>query len=115
MSISEENTIDFVAINAKENIVRLVATDHLEWVGDECLDLNEHLYLIQNKINTYLSYVEGGQLYSEHPSAKALKCVIEIVFKYAPPIEAVRFLDKALPIIRGAGFDLVSSIGTPAD
>lgn len=57
MSITETGKIDIIASRPNSSAVKLVITDHLTWD-----DLDTHARLLQEKINTYLDFVESGQL-----------------------------------------------------
>jgi len=56
VSVENFKVIDVVSIDKNENVV-VGASDHLEW--DE---KNEHLLILQNKINAYLAAIENGSL-----------------------------------------------------
>ncbi len=57
MSILDTNKIDLIGTRPSSPVVRLVIADHLDWS-----DVEEHARLIQAKVNTYLEFVESGQL-----------------------------------------------------
>jgi|1185.fasta_scaffold07825_3 hypothetical protein len=57
MSITDTNKIDIVAARPDSSIVKLVITDHLGWD-----DFEGHARLLQDKVNTYLEFVDSGQL-----------------------------------------------------
>lgn len=82
VAIDQPNTVDIVALG-KENTVLLTISDHLDWT-----DVNSHLYLLQEKVNTYLGYIESGQLYNQMEKARDMRPVIEHVFFHEPPKEA---------------------------
>src|SRR5437867_5010001 len=78
MSVENLNVIDFVSIDKNENVV-LTISDHLEW------DINnEHLLILQNKINNYLASIENGSFYENYPKRKDRNIVISIAAKYSP-------------------------------
>ncbi|HGG9734529.1 TPA: DUF6572 domain-containing protein, partial [Neisseria meningitidis] len=56
MSILEENVIDSASI--ENGILILTISDHLKWD-------NEHLFLLQEKINSYIQYIESGQIFED--------------------------------------------------
>lgn len=76
MAVDDTNTIDFIVVDRDGRLV-LVISDHLEW--DTGL---EHLYLLQQKINAYLVYIQDGQLKSERPVDANRPTVIRVVAKY---------------------------------
>lgn len=107
MSILDTNVVDIVGVDPSKGISRLIITDHLEWTDP----VGEHLLLLQEKINSYLRFLEGGELQQHYPDSKGCKCEIEIAMKYEPSPEALRFIEKAREIVQGAGFDLVYQVG----
>jgi hypothetical protein len=111
MSVSETNMIDFVSVDLKKKIVRLEITDYLRWEIPE--DENEHLRLLQAKLNTYLRFIESGELYENHPEARGATCEIELVSRYPLSISGVRFFEYARSIVRKAGIELSYRVFTP--
>lgn len=69
MSITETKVVDIIAVPEwePENVI-LVITDHLEW-GDKAQQ-GEHLLLLQEKINSYVAFIESGELLESYPPAK---------------------------------------------
>lgn len=106
MSILDTNVVDVIGIDAPNGIARLGISDHLEWDQAE----RDHLVLLQEKINTYLVYLESGQVYENNPNTRDCKFVIEIVSKYDLSPRALEFFKEARAIVRGAGFDLSYSV-----
>lgn len=98
MSVEDKNVIDIITIN-KEGVLILTISDHLEW-DDE----NEHLLLLQEKINSYLDFIENGQLAESYPDKADKKIMIQIVFKYQPNKTAEDFLEKAREAVKGIGY-----------
>ncbi|GAB2915211.1 hypothetical protein GCM10027093_62270 [Paraburkholderia jirisanensis] len=69
MSILDTNVIDVVGIDTPNGIVRSAISDHLGWDEAE----HDHLVLLQDKINTYLVYLESGQVYENNPNSKGCR------------------------------------------
>lgn len=103
MTVVQTDTIDFVSIEKNTGLVKLTISDHLDWNQE-----NQHLLLLQEKINTYLSFIEGGELYDIYPEAKGKSIVINITYKYNPSEGCLNFLKKAEHIIKEAGFHLAA-------
>lgn len=103
MSIDQASVVDAIGVdNATGNAV-LTIGDHLPWN-------KEHLLLLQEKLNTYLAFVENGELISNYPDAKDRNVQINIVCKYTPNEEAVGFLNKVQSIVEGAGIKFTYQI-----
>lgn len=99
MSVVETNVIDFASIDLDGNVV-LTISDHLEW--DE---KNYHLFALQEKINTYLSAIEGQSLYEQYPNAQGRKIKIQLCIKYAPNEVGMDFLQRIDDFLKQHGYD----------
>ena len=99
MTIEKENEIDIISTYEDEGYVGLTISDNLEW------DIaNEKLLKLQSKINTYLAFVQSGQIYNDYPNAKRLKIRIELICKYPPNEEGEKFLKLLQAMIEKAGY-----------
>lgn len=104
MSIEQGDIIDARSISNNLKEVHLFLFDHLSW--DNVND--EHLFMLQKKINTYLAYIENGQIYQDNPEYKNKSITINIIAKYPLPENDVvrKFYEKVKSIVQWAGFDL---------
>ena len=93
MSVDQLDKVDFISKTSEGN-VELTISDHLEWD-----DKNEHLLILQNKINAYLNFIESGQIFEEHPSSVNKRVEIQIVMKFLPNETANIFLNKCKTVI----------------
>lgn len=73
MSILEENVIDSASI--ENGILILTISDHLKWD-------NEHLFLLQEKINSYIQYIESGQIFEDFGESSYETIEIQLIYKY---------------------------------
>ncbi|WP_316250199.1 DUF6572 domain-containing protein [Bacillus tropicus] len=63
MALHDTDKIDLVSMdNNNEDIVYLTIFDALDWEDEE-----EHALLLQDKINTYLTFIENGEIYDTVP------------------------------------------------
>jgi hypothetical protein len=99
MSVDNPNVIDLVSIDKDENVV-LTISDHLEWDDD-----NEHLLVLQEKINAYIGSIESGELYENYPDAKSRTILISIALKYSPNNDGAEFLERVRKILVPAGYN----------
>jgi len=100
MSINNSNVVDYIGINLKGDVVLTIA-DELEW--DE---KNEHLLLLQDKLNKYLAFIESGEIYEQYPRALNRSIVIEIVAKYNPSKDGEKFVEMVKDRLTSAGYNL---------
>lgn len=106
MSISDANTVDMIGTVVEENKVVLSISDHLAW--DE--QTGEHLVLLQEKINTYLRFIESGEIYMSFPSANGKSLAIRVYFQHEPNQMAQNFIAKAEAVLREIGIELQTRI-----
>lgn len=102
MSIEQTDVVDFISINEAANEVVLTISDHLEWDGDT----KDHLLLLQEKINSYLRFIESGELLESYPKANGRNAVINIIGKYPLNEKAKGFIDQVKSIVDDAGMAL---------
>ena len=78
MSVCETNVIDIMA-QSKENSMelKLVITDHLDWEEEQ-----QHLLMLQEKINTYLGFIEAKEYMDTYRGLTFESFLIDIRFKY---------------------------------
>ena len=101
MPVDNTDVIDFASID-KENNAVLTISDHLDWS-----DSDSHCYILQTKINSYLTSIENGALFKQYPKATGRKIIIEIIFKHPPGNEEIIFLNKVAGILTAAGYGLL--------
>lgn len=87
MSVEQIDKIDFIS-TTPEGKVELTISDHLEWDAE-----NNHLLILQNKLNAYFDFIQSGQILEDYPSAENKEIVISVVMKYAPKEDALTFLN----------------------
>lgn len=98
MSVEDKNVVDAFSITP-EGKVRLLISDHLEWDQK-----NEHLLILQEKINTYLGVIESGEVYEVYPQSKGKEFIIQVMMKYSPNETALEFLSRVEGILSNAGY-----------
>jgi hypothetical protein len=99
MSIEQRRVVDAIGISKQDGRAILTITDHLPWLSDK-----EHLLVLQDKINDYLAFLESGEIYDAYPKAHGREIEIQVVCKYPPAGNGVRFLELASETVRKAGF-----------
>ncbi|HLH49018.1 MAG TPA: DUF6572 domain-containing protein [Roseiarcus sp.] len=102
MTIEQTDVIDIVSTADGNPEARLIIADHLPWDDDE----EQHLWLLQAKINKYLGAIESGELYEKLPKAVGKRLVIDLAPKYPLSKNAQNFVEKCQAIIRSFGFEL---------
>jgi hypothetical protein len=105
MSITYSQVIDIWAIpNWEPDNVVLYVSDHLEW--GEKAEQGEHLQLLQDKLNTYVAFIESGEIYTEIPNALGKHPIIRINGLYKLPEQGEIFIDRAAEVLKEVGIGL---------
>lgn len=93
MGVQNTNEVDMISLNKETGICTLTIIDSLDWRNEE-----EHLLLLQEKINVYLSFIESGEVYTTYKPSKGKKFEIKICFKESIPDSCILFLQQASKI-----------------
>ncbi|MEO0639419.1 MAG: DUF6572 domain-containing protein [Bacteroidota bacterium] len=101
MSIVQTNVIDAIGIDEQSNYVILTISDHLAWD-----DTESHLQLLQEKLNSYISFYESGEIFHTYPLAIDKDLVIQIIGKYRLNSEGLSFFNQAKRIVSEAKIEL---------
>lgn len=101
MAVNDQGTIDIVSVRERENEVVLTISDHLDWTNSA-----DHQQVLQSKLNTYLQFIESGDLMRQYPDSQARQVVLRVVGRYKPDLEGSRFLEKVRRFLADAGYQL---------
>nr|WP_192867646.1 DUF6572 domain-containing protein [Thaumasiovibrio occultus] len=108
MSIEQIEVIDAIGIDNSTGHVVLSIIDSLPWD-------NAHLLRLQDKLNTYLGFIESGELEVAYPATKGRQVQIHLHSRYCPDEDAISFLEQITRLISSAGVvfthDAVSETG----
>lgn len=105
MTIEQIKVVDVISIDPSTDEVVMTISDHLDWT-----DPDEHLLLLQEKLNSYLAFIESGELLRSYPKAKGKAVLIDVVFKFPLVQGAIEFIEKATLIFGDAGFTLSARV-----
>jgi hypothetical protein len=64
VSIDNKDVSDAIGVETASGKVVLSISDHFDWSEEDA-----HLLALQNKINTYLRFIEGGELLTTYPQS----------------------------------------------
>lgn len=103
MSVTDSKTIDMWGIpKASPNKVILGIADHLSWAKTE---EGEHLQKLQKKLNTYISFIESGEIYNAIPTAKGTSPTIRLIGNYPLSTQGETFIERATAILQESGIE----------
>jgi amino acid transporter len=91
MTIEQTDTIDFLTLENETGDVLLTVSDHLDWSENE----NRHLVLLQDKLNAYLRFIDGGEITRKFPLAIGGDIVINVIGKFPCGEKATAFFAQA--------------------
>lgn len=88
MSIEDVRKIDAVGVSKRDRTVLLfMLSDHLDWE-----DETAHLFLLQDKLNAYLDYIEAEEYSNLYPDSEFQSYVIMIGFLHPITENCKKFL-----------------------
>ncbi len=99
MSIDQTKIIDLIGIGKVDKNVYLTISDHLDWEDPE-----NHIFLLQEKLNSYLAYIESGEIFEDDPSRKGREIIIDLVINHQIPKKYEYIYNKIAKVIGDAGF-----------
>ena len=102
MSVVDTDSIDAIGMETEAKRVFLSIIDSLVWDHDDV-----HLFTLQEKINTYLYFIESGELAKALPDAAGFDIAIELILKHMPTEQAITFFDKTTQILLDKGIIFV--------
>lgn len=111
MALDNTKIIDGIAIDKNSKSVCLLLTDHLAWSGNDALSEYDHLMLLQDKMNAYISYLETRQYEEQYPEEEIVMATIEIHFKYDITENCEKFLNTVQTQIEQYQIKIEACIG----
>jgi hypothetical protein len=97
VSIEQTNVVDAIGTDRADGTIVLTVSDHLAWDDG-------HLATLQEKINTYLRFLESGEVYQAYPDAMGRAFAISIALLHRPTESGLAFLQRVGAVITSAGF-----------
>lgn len=88
MSVLDTNKIDGIGISRDGNKLILLISDHLDWSNEY-----EHLIQLQNKMNSYIGFIEDQQYKEIYPNKVFSLFCIEVHFMYELTANCLKFID----------------------
>lgn len=102
MSVDDGEVVDAIGLEHEIGAVILTIVDHRAWSDNE----QEHLQLVENKLNTYLRFIESGELIDTYADAAGKDVLIDLICKYPPNERAKIFLTRATHMLQDAGIGM---------
>jgi hypothetical protein len=100
MTVENSSVIDGMGSDPATGRVTLMISDHLDWEDEKA-----HLYVLQQKLNSYLDFVQSGQVYETHPEGRQAGVRIQVFAKYLAPPSAGWFFQRATEVAQVNGVE----------
>jgi len=104
MSIEDRTKIDIIGTMSNSPVVQLIITDPLKWD-----DVSSHTIMLREKVDTYLEFIDSGQLelLSEPSMPENPEIHILLATKYMPHKDAQPIIETLRTSLaeRGVIFD----------
>ena len=94
MSVLDTDKVDLIGLRTETGEVVLTISDHLDWNEPE-----QHLLTLQNKINTYIAFIESEEIHQVYPESIGRKLCIEIVTQSKYPPIGLEFLKRVQSVL----------------
>lgn len=98
MSVEQTNVIDLITADKEDGHITLIISDGLEWGAEE------HLLKLQAKLNSYLAFIQSGDLLRKYPAAKGKRVHLDLVCRFTPDDMGREFLQLCAEAIMDAGY-----------
>jgi len=105
MSVLDKDKIDAIALERDKQGLILLISDHLDWLNEY-----KHLLILQDKINSYITFLEEKQYERMEKFRNVSYAVIEIHFLVAPTENCIRFLQRIQDQVGEMGIRIQCSI-----
>ncbi|MEE1124912.1 MAG: DUF6572 domain-containing protein [Acutalibacteraceae bacterium] len=76
LNIEKTDIIDGLAYDKESFTLILLLADGMDW-----LDENRHLLLLQEKLNTYIAYIDTKQYAEKYPDVRKIEFQVGFLFK----------------------------------
>ena len=105
MSIVDNKTVDGIALTDDNNGIILLIADHMDW-----RDEYQHLVMLQEKINVYITFLEQKQYEDIYKGENITYGIIEIHFLYNLTANAEKFLQSVQNQVAELGVKIQYSV-----
>ena len=107
LNIENTDTIDGLAYEQETSILILLLADGMDWS-----DMNRHLLLLQEKLNTYIWYIDSRQYEEKYTDVKKIE--IRVSFLFQEPEICHKLLERAKLVFLNAfeNLEMIEEHGT---
>ena len=110
MSIIDPTIVDSQAVTPDGQGIALLISDHLTWENEQ-----KHLEALQDKLNSYISYLRNAQFAQYFPDMNFTYAVIDIHFLHGLTAKCQAFLKAVQQSVGEFGIQISVSLTKPLD
>ena len=110
MSVEQVDVVDSIGVDSTSGKLIMTISDHLDWDKD-----GNHQAILQEKLNTYLTFIESDQLTTAYPDSIGRPIAIAVVMRTFPTPESEFFFEQVKLILAGIDIELRTTILESAD
>lgn len=105
MAVTDENVVDGIAFDNEGKTLIMEIYDHLDFEGKFEFD---HISILQDKLNTYLWYIDSRQYVDVYPDKQFENFVINVHFRYAITENCKKYIDVSNQKLSASKIKIVS-------
>jgi len=110
MSIIDPTIVDSQAVTPDGKGIALLISDHLTWESEQL-----HLQALQDKLNSYISYLRCAQFAQYFPDMEFTYAVIDIHFLHGITPKCQQFLKAVQQSVGEFGIQIYVSLTKPLE
>ena len=109
MALEETNTVDYIEMSLMDNKVLIVTIfdDYYDYKNVDRSE-EEHLYLLENKINSCCAYIISKQYKEKYPNKTFEKFIVQIKFTYKISNGCYNLLIEAKKALKKYNIDIIA-------
>lgn len=93
-SVEDVDKIDLISYDEENNVVKLFMNEGRDWDSD-----NEMYLQLQEKLSTYLTFIEGGMMESEFPEYIGATIEVHLDCVDEPKNQSLSMLDRVRKLL----------------
>ena len=97
MSVDQTDVVDAIGTDPTSGAVVLTIFDHLPWE-------DIHLWLLKEKVKSYLGFLASGDVYRTYPGAAGRKFEISLALLHRPDEAYLTLLQQIEVVVTSAGY-----------
>lgn len=110
VSVEQVDVVDSIGVESTSGKLIMTISDHLDWDGG-----GSHQAILQEKLNTYLTFIESGEITTAYPDLIGRPIAISVVMRTSPTPDGDVFFEQVKLILAGIDIELRTTILEPPE